>query len=65
MKIPDMEFVVNLGDYPLEEKERPVKNDIGTVYPILSWCGSEDSHDIVWPTHDLSRSTLGAMEKYV
>lgn len=49
-----MEFFVNLGDWPLvKQNSKPI--------PILSWCGSEDTLDIVMPTYDLTESTLETM----
>ncbi|KAI5632585.1 glycosyl transferase family 90 domain-containing protein [Phthorimaea operculella] len=52
--LPDMEFVVNLGDWPLVKK--------GTEpLPIFSWCGSDETIDIVMPTYDLTESTLENM----
>lgn len=57
IRLPDIEFVVNLGDWPVEKKasDSPV--------PIISWCGSTDTYDIIMPTYDLTRSTLGAMNQ--
>ncbi|XP_020295225.1 KDEL motif-containing protein 1-like isoform X2 [Pseudomyrmex gracilis] len=52
--LPDIEFFVNLGDWPLVL-------DKGPLYPIFSWCGSEDTRDIVMPTYDLTESSLEAM----
>lgn len=57
VRLPDMEFVVNLGDWPLEKK--PTDSPV----PIISWCGSTDTYDIIMPTYDLTRSTLGAMSQ--
>lgn len=56
MTLPDIEMLVNLGDWPLE------KLDVtqGAI-PIFSWCGSDDSRDIVMPTYDLTESTLETM----
>lgn len=52
--LPDMEFFVNLGDWPLVKlKTNPL--------PVLSWCGSDDTLDIVMPTYDLTESTLETM----
>ncbi|XP_015760423.1 PREDICTED: KDEL motif-containing protein 1-like [Acropora digitifera] len=52
--LPDMEFFVNLGDWPLvKQNSQPI--------PILSWCGSDDTLDIVMPTYDLTESTLETM----
>ena len=51
-----MEFYVNLGDWPLETRS-PSEGPL----PILSWCGSDDTRDIVMPTYDLTESTLETM----
>ncbi|KAL4712826.1 hypothetical protein ACJJTC_011896 [Scirpophaga incertulas] len=52
--MPDMELVINLGDWPLVHKNsEPV--------PIFSWCGSDDTFDIVMPTYDITESTLENM----
>lgn len=56
VKLVDVEFFVNLGDWPLV-KDTP-------KYPIFSWCGSEDTFDIVMPTYDISESTLENMGGY-
>ncbi|KAL8590612.1 hypothetical protein ACOMHN_011048 [Nucella lapillus] len=53
VKLPDVEFFVNLGDWPLENR----KPDQGAV-PIVSWCGSDSSYDIVMPTYDITEATL-------
>lgn len=56
--LPDMEFFVNLGDWPLEKKavtDSPI--------PILSWCGSTDTRDIVLPTYDITEATLEMMSR--
>ncbi|KOC67192.1 KDEL motif-containing protein 1 [Habropoda laboriosa] len=52
--LPDIEFFVNLGDWPLVPKG-------GKIYPIFSWCGSYDTKDIVMPTYDITVSSLEAM----
>ncbi|XP_023951503.2 protein O-glucosyltransferase 2 [Bicyclus anynana] len=52
--MPDMELVINLGDWPLLSK--------GTEpLPIFSWCGSTETIDIVMPTYDITESTLENM----
>ncbi|XP_061697057.1 protein O-glucosyltransferase 2-like isoform X2 [Syngnathoides biaculeatus] len=56
VKLPDMEFFVNLGDWPLE-KRKPPQN----IHPIFSWCGSNNTRDIVMPTYDLTESVLETM----
>lgn len=52
--LPDIEFFMNLGDWPLV----PLG---GKNYPIFSWCGSSDTKDIVMPTYDITVSSLEAM----
>ncbi|XP_051488011.1 protein O-glucosyltransferase 2 isoform X1 [Apus apus] len=56
VKMPDVEFFVNLGDWPLE-KRKSSQN----LHPIFSWCGSSESKDIVMPTYDLTDSVLETM----
>lgn len=55
--LPNVEFFMNLGDYPL------VSSDQDDIFPIFSWCGSTQSFDIVLPTYDISESTLENMGK--
>ncbi|XP_038208405.1 protein O-glucosyltransferase 2-like [Zerene cesonia] len=52
--LPDMELMINLGDWPLIRKgSEPL--------PMFSWCGKDDSLDIVMPTYDITESTLENM----
>ncbi|XP_060809442.1 protein O-glucosyltransferase 2 isoform X2 [Amyelois transitella] len=52
--LPDMELVVNLGDWPLVRKyTEPL--------PIFSWCGSDDTLDILMPTYDITESSIENM----
>ena len=55
VQLPDMEFFINLGDWPLVTKRDNPR------LPIFSWCGSDDTLDIVLPTYDLTESTLENM----
>lgn len=55
--LPDTEFLINLGDWPLVKKE--------PVLPMFSWCGSDDSSDIILPTYDMTESTLEMMGRYI
>uniref|UniRef100_A0A674NAD9 Protein O-glucosyltransferase 2 n=1 Tax=Takifugu rubripes TaxID=31033 RepID=A0A674NAD9_TAKRU len=54
--LPDVEFFVNLGDWPLEKRKLTDK-----IHPIFSWCGSNNTQDIVMPTYDLTESVLETM----
>ncbi|XP_036283196.1 protein O-glucosyltransferase 3 [Pipistrellus kuhlii] len=56
--LPDLEFYINLGDWPLEHRK---VNETPGPLPIISWCGSLDSRDIILPTYDITHSTLEAM----
>uniref|UniRef100_A0A1A9ZW80 CAP10 domain-containing protein n=1 Tax=Glossina pallidipes TaxID=7398 RepID=A0A1A9ZW80_GLOPL len=57
--LPDMEFYLNLGDWPLSKKGGQQRTS--GPYPIFSWCGSEDSYDITLPTYDLTESSVENM----
>ncbi|KAL4657375.1 KDEL motif-containing protein 2 [Arapaima gigas] len=54
-RLPDAEFYVNVGDWPLET--RAAEDRPGPV-PILSWCGSTETRDVVLPTYDITHSVL-------
>lgn len=56
--LPDVEFFINLGDWPLIRKST-------SSIPIFSWCGSQDTMDIVLPTYDLTESTLNMLHRVV
>ncbi|KAM4562076.1 protein O-glucosyltransferase 2 [Fundulus diaphanus] len=56
VRLPDVEFFVNLGDWPLEKRKPTDK-----LHPIFSWCGSNTTRDIVMPTYDLTESVLETM----
>ncbi|KAL7854305.1 hypothetical protein AOLI_G00211490 [Acnodon oligacanthus] len=56
--LPDVEFYINVGDWPLETKK--VDAVPGPV-PIISWCGSTETRDIILPTYDITHSTLETM----
>lgn len=42
--LPNTEFIVNLGDWPLSANRKGL-----APIPIFSWCGSDDTYDIVLP----------------
>jgi len=46
---------MNLGDYPLSSGDDPL--------PIISWCGSEQTHDIILPTYELTEATLQMLSR--
>ncbi|XP_026851682.2 protein O-glucosyltransferase 3 isoform X1 [Electrophorus electricus] len=55
VQLPDVEFFLNVGDWPLETRKL---SDVPGPLPIISWCGSTDTRDIVLPTYDITHSTL-------
>nr|XP_034971318.1 protein O-glucosyltransferase 3 [Zootoca vivipara] len=55
VRLPDVEFYLNVADWPVEHRK---ENDTPGPLPILSWCGSMDSADLVLPTYDVTHSTL-------
>ena len=60
VRVPDVEFFVNLGDWPLEKRQASDR-----LHPIFSWCGSNQTWDIVMPTYDLTESVLETMGRQV
>jgi len=53
--LPDMEFLINLGDWPL------IKKNVSPIIPMFSWCGSTETADIVMPTYDITEASLECM----
>lgn len=58
VKLPDFEMFVNLGDWPLEQRSKEE-----SPLPIFSWCGSENTRDIIMPTYDITESTIEMMSR--
>lgn len=61
MLLPDFEIFVNLGDWPVMKKGGQSRTS--GPKPVFSWCGSDDSYDIVMPTYDLTESTIDNMDR--
>lgn len=64
--LPDIEFFLNLGDWPLSKRKRSRGDHLNSSstdrpYPIFSWCGNGNYYDIVLPTYDLTESTVENM----
>ena len=59
VKLPDVEFWMNLGDWPMQNKNR----NSGEWGAVFSWCGHENFADIVVPTYDIVESTNHMMTK--
>lgn len=55
VRLPDVEFYINVGDWPLETRRADASP--GPV-PVFSWCGSTETRDIVLPTYEVTHSTL-------
>ncbi|XP_021950618.1 protein O-glucosyltransferase 2 [Folsomia candida] len=56
LHLPDFEFIMNLGDWPLVDRAR-----IKPPIPIFSWCKSNVTLDIILPTYELTEASLEAM----
>ncbi|PAA67001.1 hypothetical protein BOX15_Mlig016306g1 [Macrostomum lignano] len=56
-RAPDLDFILNLGDWPLSRLDRLPH------LPILSWCGSRHTSDIVLPTYELTEATVSMMDR--
>lgn len=61
MRLPDFEIFVNLGDWPVMKKGGQSRT--AGPRPVFSWCGSDDSYDIVMPTYDITESTIDNMDR--
>lgn len=46
---------MNLGDYPL--------SDGNDRLPIISWCGSDRTNDIIIPTYEITEATLQMLSR--
>lgn len=57
-QLPNLELFINLGDWPLMKKGGHART---IIFPVFSWCGSDDSFDIVLPTYDITEATLENM----
>lgn len=55
-QLPDTEFLVNLGDWPLSSTSQ-------SPIPIFSWCGSDDTYDIVLPTYEMTESVIEMQDR--
>lgn len=53
MLLPDIEFIQNLGDWPLEFEDTR-GNSSGVA--IVSWCGSDATFDIILPTYEITEA---------
>ena len=60
MYLPDFEFIMNLGDWPLIDKKK-----IYPPIPVFSWCKTNDTFDIVLPTYELTEASLEGMGRFV
>jgi len=56
VKLPNMEFVFNVGDWPIEK-------NLDNPLPVFSWCGSGKTADIIFPTWDQTKNTRLALAR--
>lgn len=58
INLPDVEFWMNLGDWPHQKL-----TSHGQLAMIVSWCGHVDMADIVVPTYDVIEGTVDMMTR--
>eukprot|EP00039_Didymoeca_costata_P012087 m.172888 g.172888 ORF g.172888 m.172888 type:complete len:530 (-) comp15378_c0_seq2:937-2526(-) len=51
--LPDMEFLLNMGDWPKSYRFDQLTGKQKTPIPVFSWCGSDNNFDMVLPTYKL------------
>lgn len=56
--LPDMEFLLNMGDWPQSPKVDPATRAELPPLPIFSWCGSSTHYDMVLPTYKLVQAVV-------
>lgn len=57
VRLPDTEFLINLGDWPLVGVD---EGDDGPI-PMLSWCKTNSTADVLLPTYELTEASTECM----
>ena len=55
VRLPDVRFLINLGDWPLVKKDRE------HVVPMISWCRDNATADALLPTYELTEASVECM----
>ena len=58
VRLPDVEFLINLGDWPLVKKNRQ------PLIPMISWCKDDATADILLPTYEITEAATECMGRY-
>lgn len=53
VQIPDVEFLLDMGDWPASPKVDERTGEPKAPLPVFSWCGSDTHYDMVLPTYKL------------
>jgi len=61
MWMADVEFVMNLGDWPLVTSRGSSHKASTSPLPIFSWSKTNENLDILLPTYEITEATLEAM----
>ncbi len=56
--LPDTELLINLGDWPLIRRGQ---NEKDFIVPMISWCKTNDTFDVLLPTYEITEATLECM----
>jgi len=51
--LPDVEFLLDMGDWPASPKKDTTTGAPLSPLPVFSWCGSDTHYDMVLPTYKL------------
>ena len=53
VRLPDMELLLNMGDWPQSPRYDDTTQAALEPLPLFSWCGSDTHYDMVLPTYKL------------
>lgn len=57
VQLPDVEFLLNMGDWPQAARFDAASQPL-PPRPVFSWCGSDDTYDMVLPTYKMVQATV-------
>jgi hypothetical protein len=60
VELPDTEFLMNLGDWPLVRTNKQRK----TLIPMFSWCKKNGTADIMLPTYEITEASIECMGRF-
>eukprot|EP00041_Stephanoeca_diplocostata_P009491 m.146206 g.146206 ORF g.146206 m.146206 type:complete len:558 (+) comp17763_c0_seq2:299-1972(+) len=58
VRVPDVEFLLNMGDWPQAPRVDATTGAALPPLPLFSWCGSDTHYDMVLPTYKIVQATV-------